>query len=85
MGKNIAILGLYDIRIEKNGNRLFASINLNDLQYSENGTIELADKLKRLHEKGFTKFETTYVTGYYNSVEEIGLEFIREIKEGENF
>ena len=80
MAEYINIPNLEDINITENKklNIFFAEINLGSFQYTENNVSVLIDKLKRLHDAGFTKFDTTYNTGYYDAVEDIGLTFIKK-------
>ncbi len=80
MGKNITIPNLEDIEIKKNGKSYFATINLQGMSYEKGNVLLLIDKLKRLNDAGFTTFDTSYNTGYYDSIEDISLEFIKTEK-----
>lgn len=66
-----------DIFITIKNKIVFASICLESTEIER--LSKLIELLSVLKEAGFTKYATSYFTGYYNSVESISLEFYEPI------
>lgn len=75
----ITLPGLEDITIKKRYNTLYATVSLYSMQYEKTNAISLSDKLKRLNHAGFTQFDVNVSTGYYDSVDDVELEFQKKI------
>lgn len=76
MNKEIKIEGLPDIvKVTTYRETAWANINLDGLQYDEKNTPKLAEAIVRLKDMGFVFSGITHTLGYYDSVEDITLEF----------
>lgn len=62
-------------KVREYGDSVFVTINLSTIGYSKDGLKKLNVMLSLLEAMGFKSINTTYNTGYYESVEDISLEF----------
>ena len=73
--KKYRIDGFPYIEVSVSGKSVYATINLEPLNYTQDSLSVLLGSISKLKEVGFEKFNTSYNTGYYDSVEDISLEF----------
>lgn len=67
------------LEIIKRKTDIFVSLNLTWLQHN-NGLETLSNIINKLLLVGFKNLKTSYNIGYYDAVEDIGLEFREELK-----
>ena len=58
---------------------IYATINLESLEYVQDSLDTLLNSVAKLKSIGFTKFDTSYNTGYYDSIEDISIELMENI------
>jgi hypothetical protein len=77
MNESNNIVSKFDfVDITKHKKVYFLKLNLSSLTYIRDNFSKLVIALKDIEDAGFKSFNTSYTNGYYDSVEDISLEFM---------
>lgn len=78
MKEQLSIKNFPDIKVDVYADTVWAYLNVSESTFRKNGVQWLSDNINELKRLGFKEFSTSYNTGYYDSVEDITLEFRTE-------